>query len=197
MLLRLKEELARHSKLVIHDDSRIRSAVLIPLYYKQGTLHTLFTRRTSNVRDHKGQISFPGGAFERWDCNLFRTAVRECTEEIGLAGETIELLGELDDILTMGSNYIVSPFVASIPCPYKFALDAWEVEEVIEFPVDRLLDKSCRSQETSLVNGQSAVSYYYNCGGKIVWGATARILNQFLAIYAQVASEKSISEYKL
>ncbi|MFC1941066.1 NUDIX hydrolase [Chloroflexota bacterium] len=97
MLKKLKQAFSQRQKARLVDAHRVPSAVLVPIYYKQGEYHLLFTKRTEEVKDHKGQISFPGGAYEERDRTLVNTALRECTEEIGLATEAVEILGELDD----------------------------------------------------------------------------------------------------
>ncbi|MFC1943595.1 NUDIX hydrolase [Chloroflexota bacterium] len=183
---RLKQALARRQKSHIVDASRVSSAVLIPIYHKQGKYHILFTKRTETVRDHKGQISFPGGAYEEKDGKLLNTALRECTEEIGLAAEAVELLGELDDYLTIDSGYIISPFVGIIPWPYPLKVDPIEVEEIIEVPISALMDKSCLRQGTDTLGDQVITAYLYHYQGEVIWGATGRILNQFLDIWTQV-----------
>lgn len=183
---RLKKALSPRRKSCILDTSRVQSAVLIPIYDKDGEYHVLFTKRTERVRDHKGEICFPGGAYEEEDAALVNTALRECAEEIGLAPEGVELLGELDDIATVSTGYIVSPFVAAITWPCQLKLDRREVDEVIEVPISALLDKNCRREETGTVDGQVTTSYFYQYGKNVIWGATARILNQFLDIVKQV-----------
>jgi len=186
MQQRLKQALSQRQKTHIADESRTPSAVLIPIYYKQGDYYILFTKRTERVKVHKGQISFPGGAYEEKDGTLVNTALRECAEEIGLAAEEVELLGELDDMLTIGSGYIMSPFVGVIPWPYSLKLDPTEVEEIIEVPISALLDKDCLRQGTDTIDGQIVTTYFYHYRGRVIWGATARILNQFLDIFTQV-----------
>ncbi len=141
------------------------------------------------MKDHKGQISFPGGAYEKQDGMLVNTALRECTEEIGLAAEAVELLGELDDFLTVGSGYIISPFVGAIPWPYPLKVDPIEVKEIVEVPISALLDKDCVRQETEVIDGQLVTSYFYHYQERVIWGATARILNQFLDIWAEIAKD--------
>ncbi|MFC2072516.1 NUDIX hydrolase, partial [Chloroflexota bacterium] len=188
MKQRLKQALYQRQKSPVVDASRVLSAVLVPIYYKQGEYYILFTKRTEIVKDHKGQTSFPGGAYEEQDGTLANTALRECAEEIGLAAEAIELLGELDDFATT-SGYIISPFVAAIPWPYPLKVDPIEVEEIIEVPISVLLDKDCLRQETDTLDGQVITTYFYDYQEKVIWGATARILNQFLDIWAQVMAD--------
>ena len=111
----LRQALSRRQKQYIVDASRVPSAVLLPIYYKQGQYYILFTKRTEKVKDHRGQISFPGGANELEDLTLLDTALRECEEEIGLDAGAVEVLGELDEMLTLHTNYLVSPFVGVSP----------------------------------------------------------------------------------
>ena len=189
MKQRLKEALSRREKVHVNDSSRIPSAVLIPIYLKDGEYHILFTQRTEKVRDHKGQISFPGGVYEEQDGTMLNTALRESNEEIGLDTGTVELLGELDDIATMGTNYIISPFVAAIPWPFSLKLFPTEVKEIIEVPLPNLLDKDCLGQTNQYINGELVATDSYLYQGKVIWGATARILKQFLGIISQITED--------
>jgi 8-oxo-dGTP pyrophosphatase MutT (NUDIX family) len=186
---RLKQALARRQKHHIVDTSRISSAVLVPIFEKYGEWHILFTKRTERLRDHKGQISFPGGAYEEQDGSSINTALRECAEEIGLSAKAVEVLGELDDMYTLGTYYVISPFVAVISWPYPFKLDPIEVERIIEVPISALLNKDCLTEETDTLNGKPITTYFYHYRGDIIWGATARILNQFLDIWVGVAED--------
>jgi 8-oxo-dGTP pyrophosphatase MutT (NUDIX family) len=190
MIQRLKQALSRRQKHRIVDTDRVKSAVLVPIYYRDGEYYILFTKRTEKVRDHKGQISFPGGAYEEQDATLLDTALRECYEEIGLAAEAVEVLGELDDMPTQMTYYVISPFVAAIPWPYQFRVDPIEVKEIIEVPISTLLDKDCLRQETDPLNDGRITGSFYYCNNRIIWGATARILNQFLDIWTEVVGDK-------
>ena len=181
---RLRQALSCRQKQYIVEPGLVPSAVLLPLYYKEGQYYLLFIKRTEKVREHKGQISFPGGAYEEEDETLLNTALRESAEEIGLALGEVEILGELDDTATKTSDYVISPFVALIPWPYQFKADEDEVDEIIEVPISVLLDKDCRRQETEIIDGEVVTLYYYHYQGRVIWGATARILNQFLDIFS-------------
>jgi len=116
--------------------------------------------------------------------------LRECTEEIGLIADKVEVLGELDDIATTTSSYIISPFVVLIPCPYQFKIDREEVDEIIEVPISALMDRGCLRKETEIIDSEAVTSYFYHYQGKVIWGATAKILNQFLDIFARVMQDK-------
>ncbi len=190
MKQRLKEALSRRQKSHIVDDTRAPSAVLVPIFYKQGEYYILLTKRTEKVEYHKGQISFPGGAYEEQDGTLVNTALRECAEEIGVATEAVELLGELDDAFTITSGFIISPFVAAIPWPYPLRADPTETKEILEIPISALLDKDCLRPTTQVVLGREITTDAYCHQGNVIWGATARILKQFLEIIAPIMDDK-------
>jgi 8-oxo-dGTP pyrophosphatase MutT (NUDIX family) len=186
METRLKELLAARPKQNIANPARIPSAVLVPLYRDRGYYYLVFIKRTDTVKTHKGQISFPGGGMDRGDKTLRDTALREASEEIGLRPSDVNILGELDDEITTTSNYIVTPFVAAIPWPYKFTMEKAEVAEIISLPLASLMDKKCRKRAIETLDGGLVVdSYEYHCNGRRIWGATARILYKFLDILVQ------------
>jgi len=164
--------------------------VLLPLYWKQGEYHLLFTKRAESVKEHKGQISFPGGVYQAEDKTLLATALRECAEEIGLAPDEMEVLGELDDVATLTSNYIISPFVALISWPFSLKVNRREIEEIIEVPLQLLLEKDSVRYGTEIIDGEEVTSYFYCYQGSMIWGATAGILNQFLHIFAQAMRDR-------
>jgi len=182
---KLREAFARRQKKSITDEKRLSSAVLLPIYYKEGQCYILFTRRTEKVKEHKGQISFPGGARQDGE-NLLETALRESREEINLSPADVEVLGELDDTVTVVSNFIVTPFVGVIPWPNDLKADGWETDEMIEAPIAALLEESLREDKDEVIEGKPVTSYFYHYGGRVIWGATARILHQFLELYARV-----------
>jgi len=187
---RLKQALAQRQKSSIADATLMPSAVLVPITYKDGEYHILFTKRTDTVQYHKGQISFPGGAYEEEDGTLLNTALRECTEEIGLAADACDVIGELDEVFTVTSGYVISPFVALVQEPCSLKLDPIETAAVLEVPISVLLDKDCRRRTTQVMNDQVVTVDCYYHQGHIIWGATARILEQFLEILARVMADR-------
>jgi 8-oxo-dGTP pyrophosphatase MutT (NUDIX family) len=158
---------------------------LIPIYFEEGQFYILFTKRTELVHHHKGEISFPGGGYHADDCCLQQTALRESQEEIGLNPTDVEILGELDDMMTRGSPFIISPFVGAFPPGYQFTSSAFEIAEIIIIPISALLQKSCRTDGPELMpDGHLGTAYVFSYGQYRIIGATARILNQFLDIFA-------------
>jgi 8-oxo-dGTP pyrophosphatase MutT (NUDIX family) len=165
------EEILRHRKKEKITGKDLKaSAVLIPIFCDQGQYHILFTERSDAVVFHKGQVCFPGGRHEPSDSSLLQTAMREAEKEISLKATDIEILGELDDIVTFTSNYVISPFVAFIPHPYPLKADAREIKGIFSVPLAFLMDEANFQPD----------SYAYEYEGHIIWGATARILRQFV-----------------
>ena len=158
-----------------------RRLVLVPLFQKKGETRILLTKRTDKVEQHKGQISFPGGAFDYRDLDCLTTALRETEEEIGLEMDSVEILGELDDSVTI-TNFRICPYVGIIPYPYPFRLSTFEVERLIELPLDLLLDPE-RFQEGPFTWGdRTFINFFIEHEGDTIWGATARILKNFIEV---------------
>lgn len=189
MIDRLAQELGKRKIKRVVDTKRKLSAVLIPCYIKNGEYHLLFIQRTDRVKDHKSQISFPGGACEDIDSCMADTALREAEEEVGLVRKDVRIIGQLDDMATAGTNYVISPVVGVFSYPRDFKVDHFETEEIIEVPISALLKDDCCKDGTALVDGRTVDSYFYHYGDKVIWGATARILKQFLAIISELVSQ--------
>jgi 8-oxo-dGTP pyrophosphatase MutT (NUDIX family) len=176
---KIKEILACRDKACINDPALTRAAVLIPLFKKNEEYHVLLTRRTHKVSHHKGQISFPGGRQDKGE-DLLSTALREAKEEMGIAEKDVHLLGELDDICTVASDFCVSPFVGLIPYPYPFKVNRHEIEEIIEVPLSVFLDEDKFREEFRERNGEPLRVYFFQHEDHTIWGATARILKQLI-----------------
>jgi 8-oxo-dGTP pyrophosphatase MutT (NUDIX family) len=163
------------------DGETDRAAILIPVVERSETPALLFTKRADHLGEHPGQMSFPGGGRELRDTDLEATALRECHEEIGLRSEEVSLVGRLDDIQTI-TDYAVTPFVGRIPDrPYE--PDHTEVAEVVTLPLEGLLEPTNYEAETRSHPHVGEVTVpYFHTEGYTVWGATARILIQFLKL---------------
>lgn len=173
--------LATRSYCASDDHASVPAAVLLPLYLKNGECHLLFNKRTQSVEHHKGEISFPGGAKDPADEGLMDTAVRETWEEMGIRREDLRILGRLDDTLTH-TGFVVSSFVGAIPYPYPFKPSPNEIAEVLEVPVAHLMAPSNQREEVAWLDGTLARMYSYAYGRHLIYGATARILDQFLEL---------------
>ncbi len=181
-LIDIKQALSNREKHFEQSAGNIPAAVLLPLYETSNDLHLVLIKRTETVNYHKGQISFPGGRHQPEDGSMLDTALRESWEEIGLDPRDTDILGELDDIATYTTNFLISPYVAAIPYPYRFQPSPHEVEEVIEVPLPVLLDKANYSVEEVYLGNQWIDQHFYRYGDRVIYGATARILKQFLEI---------------
>jgi 8-oxo-dGTP pyrophosphatase MutT (NUDIX family) len=183
---KLRQALASRQRVKISGRGLTEAAVLIPIFCKEGEYHILFTQRTDQVPHHKGQISFPGGARSETDATLQDTALRESWEEIGLKAKDAEVVGELDDTPTATSNYNISPFAAFIPYPYKFVLSPYEISDIFSIPVSELLQKTHRKKERYIFGSQVFIGYSYAHEGRVIWGATAKIVQQLLEIWQPI-----------
>jgi 8-oxo-dGTP pyrophosphatase MutT (NUDIX family) len=166
----------------------VRAGVLIPLLWRGHGLEMLLTRRTDTVLTHKGQISFPGGQREDGDAETIETALRESYEEIGLEPSRVTVLGQLDDVFTAVSSFVITPVVGLVEGDIDDLRPAPdEVRSLLVVPVDRLLDSRVHTTETRSVGDQQYRIHYYTVGDDIIWGATGRIVYQFLKAWEEAA----------
>ncbi|RQR58636.1 CoA pyrophosphatase [Burkholderia sp. Bp9125] len=174
----------------LQDGIDLRSAaVLVPLVARDTGLTVLLTQRTDHLNDHAGQISFPGGRREPFDRDATATALREANEEIGLAGERVEILGALPDFLT-GTGFCVSPVVGLVHPPFTVQADTFEVAEIFEVPLAFLMNPA--NHEVRVFRWDGGERRFFAMpyprgdahGHYFIWGATAgmlRNLYRFLA----------------
>ncbi len=155
------------------------SGVLLLLYPKNNLPHFVLIKRSSQLRTHKGQISFPGGKKDPTDSSLYHTAVRETYEEIGVSENEIELVGALTPLFIPISNFMVYPYVAYAKKELLFDLNFMEVEAIFEIPIRKLLDESIITKESWEKKGKSYIRPFFDIEGQKVWGATAMIISEF------------------
>lgn len=168
-----------------------KSAVAVLLYHSNNTYKSLLIKRSSYNGNHSGEISFPGGKFDKKDKNLESTAIRECHEEIGLPPIYLQKIGKLTDVYIPVSNFLIEPFLFIVNSPEKITLkpDEREVSEIIEVDIHEILDPSNMHKTTlKLKNNQvlNDVPCFKVKNNIIVWGATALILNEFKLILKEV-----------
>lgn len=158
-----------------------KAGVLILLHVKDGCLSLVLTRRTERVLHHRGQISLPGGEQHPGE-SVEATALRETAEELGPDLGAVRVLGRLTPLYIPPSNYCIYPTVAFVPGTLAFRLQPEEVDELIEVPVDRLADPAAVRREVWHYGGRDVEVPFYEFEGHKIWGATAMVLAEFLAL---------------
>lgn len=151
------------------------AAVLFPIVLRDGGETVLLTQRTAHLRDHAGQISFPGGRVEVEDLSPIHTALRETQEEIGLASQHIEVIGFLPEYRT-GTGFRVTPVVALVHPPFELSPDQFEVAEVFEVPLAFLLDPINHKEHSLHYRGALRHFFAMPYGDYFIWGATAGMI---------------------
>lgn len=151
------------------------AAVLFPIVLRDGGHTVLLTQRTAHLRDHPGQISFPGGRVEEEDISPVHTALRETSEEIGLTEGHIEIIGFLPEYRT-GTGFRVTPVVGLVTPPFAVSPDPFEVAEVFEVPLAFLLDPANHQQHALHYRGALRQYYAMPYGEYFIWGATAGMI---------------------
>lgn len=151
------------------------AAVLFPIVLRDNGQTVLLTQRTAHLKDHAGQISFPGGRVEAADTSPIHTALRETEEEIGLARERVEVLGFLPEYRT-GTGFRVTPVVALVTPPFELALDPFEVAEAFEVPLAFLLDPANHKRHSLHYRGAMRHFFAMPYGDYFIWGATAGMI---------------------
>ena len=172
---------------------QIQAAVLVPLFLTAGEKepHVVLTRRRADLRRHAGEISFPGGRRDPDDTRLADTALREAEEEIGLPRSEVRLLGSLPTVSTFATNYVIHPFVGTIPAGVAWRLSALEVDAVIELSLGAL--RAGRTRTRMERRGISFETDAYVVDEHLIWGATARIIEELLQRLEVPAGEGSLS----
>jgi 8-oxo-dGTP pyrophosphatase MutT (NUDIX family) len=155
------------------------AAVLVPFVRRVDDLSVLFTRRAGHLRHHAGQISFPGGGIDAADADAIAAALRETEEETGIGSGDIEPFGYLDAFDTV-SGYRVMPVAAFVRGEYSLRLDAGEVDEVFEVPLDFLLEGGNLHREEILWQGRARTIHAFQWEGRRIWGATAAMLKNLI-----------------
>jgi 8-oxo-dGTP pyrophosphatase MutT (NUDIX family) len=181
---RLDVALALHPRRTLDRSDLVAAAVLLPITDHREP-HLLFTKKTASVPHHQGQFSFPGGVVEQADASRVETALREAWEEIRLPASAVEVLGLLDDTETRATPFIITPVVGIVTDHVDFVPDGREIERVLEVPLRVLRDPAIFHTETWERNGEPHLVYFYRVSEEdVIWGATARILRQFLGLLA-------------
>ncbi|HKZ61514.1 MAG TPA: CoA pyrophosphatase [Nitrososphaera sp.] len=175
ILLLLSPALSERPSLPADVASATPAAVLVIIHYHDSRPHVFLTKRSSELKSHRGEISFPGGRYVESDGTLLATALRETEEEIGIAFTPDQVAGSLRAVCTMTSNHFIVPFVTVQDMLPRHRIAASEVESVIDAPLIETLT-SIEPDTEHYKLAKDAYKFTYN--NNVIWGATARILKQ-------------------
>jgi 8-oxo-dGTP pyrophosphatase MutT (NUDIX family) len=165
----------------------VPAAVLVPIVDAPGGPLLLLTRRAGDLRTHSGEISFPGGRVDLHETGR-NAALREAHEELGINPATVEILDHLPRISTVVTGYTIAPWVGVVPRS-ELRPNPGEIAEVIEVPLEQLLQPGVRRDQRFIRKGRMATSPAYDIGPHIVWGATARILANLLDLLTDLPGD--------
>lgn len=180
MLKKIRQGLADHQPL-INSHLQKRASVLIPLLECDGELFVMLTQRSEKLRSHAGQVSFPGGKQDLQDANSLETALRETQEEIGLAPEKVEIIGTLDQILSL-HYYLVTPFVGIIPENFIPIPNEDEIEAVFKVPLSFFMQNDQHWTEEFKTPIATILAHHFEFKGFDIWGLTSKLILRLLEI---------------
>jgi len=167
------------------DPAQLRpAAVLVPVVDRAPSPTVLLTQRAAHLKEHSGQVSFPGGRVHAEDASPEATALREAREEIGLDPERVELLGRMPEYYTR-TGFRITPVLAIVTPPFELLPDANEVEEIFEVPLAFLLDPANHQRQSRVWQGETRWFFAMPYERHYIWGATAGMLVNLSLILAQ------------
>jgi len=183
---RVERVLGTYEPRQLSSANRTRAAVLVPLQHVGDDVHLVYTRRAQSLPHHRGQVAFPGGTRAPQDDTLEGTALREADEEVGLRPADVRLLGRLDDLETVSSRFLITPFVGVVPYPYAWEPCPAEVDAIFTVPLSRLLDPQTERRELWDFGGRVLSIDHFPVDGQVIWGATHRITRNLLAVLEEI-----------
>ncbi len=161
----------------------IQSSVLMLLFPFNAKIHTCLIRRPSSMRNHGGQIAFPGGRKELPDKDLIDTALRESFEEVGTDRNQLEVIGALTPLYVNVSNFTINPFIGWSEIVPEFKIDSREVDEIFIVPIEKFVHHTANQlREVTTINGTFVVPGFY-IDQLFIWGATAMIISEFNEVF--------------
>jgi 8-oxo-dGTP pyrophosphatase MutT (NUDIX family) len=183
----IRDALAARTRTVLDRPDNVPAAVLVPILSIEDEPHLLFTRRSASLPHHQGQVSFPGGRRHGDDVDLRATALREAQEEIGLDPDHVRVLGALDDIETVATRFVITPYVGLVPYPYAWRPCVHEVDAIFTVPLRVLQAPETLRRETWDFGGRQVPIDLYPVDGHVIWGATQRITQDLLDVLATLS----------
>ena len=177
---KIRKALADHNPLK-NSFIRKRASVLIPLLESEGEIFVMLTRRSNKMRSHPGQVSFPGGKQDSCDEGSMHTALRETYEEIGLPMEKVDVVGMLDQILSL-HYYLVTPYIGLIPSDFVPLPNADEIESVFKVPLSFFMKSENHWSEEKKIRAFPVLVHHFEYQGYDIWGLTAKLIFRLLEV---------------
>jgi len=159
----------------------VPAGVLVTLFEEEGETRVVLTRRTTTLPSHRGEVSFPGGKAHVGE-DLRRAALREAEEEIGLSPDAVEIVAELDHLATVASRFVLAPFAGLLTARPALTPNPSEVDRAFDVTLAELLQDGVFREERWQIFDEERPVFFFELVGDTVWGATARILCQLLAL---------------
>ena len=177
---KIRQALAGHNPLKNYR-VRKRASVLIPLLESEGEIYLMLTRRSKEMRSHPGQVSFPGGKQDSDDEGSMQTALRETHEEIGLRAEKVDVIGRLDQILSL-HYFLVTPYVGIIPSDFEPVPNFDEIESVFKVPLTFFMKSENHWSEEKKTFASSFLVHHFEFKEYDIWGLTAKLIFRLLEV---------------
>jgi 8-oxo-dGTP pyrophosphatase MutT (NUDIX family) len=179
---RLRRYLDKRPPVILGAESSVACAVLVPVVALGGEYGVVYTLRSEHLPNHKGQVAFPGGKHSTArDRDLLQTALREAHEEVGIVPADVDVLGRLDDVYTMATGFVITPYVGFLPSDYAYRANPGEVADVFTVSVRDLADVGHHTTEMREWQGALYPIEVITAGPHKIWGATHRITMDLLA----------------
>jgi 8-oxo-dGTP pyrophosphatase MutT (NUDIX family) len=176
----IRQRLSDSSPRILANNCEAEAAVLISVFQREGEPCLLLTERTQEVATHKGQISFPGGRRDEQDSSLRATALRETEEEVGIAADWVEIMGQFDEYRSK-TNLRVRPFVGFLKEGFTVSPNPREVARILEVPL-QFFSQTTPREEVRQRHGRQVTLYFYEYESDVIWGLTAAIIRDLMRL---------------
>ncbi len=170
-----------HLRFTPPEDAK-ESAVIVPFLLLNGNWHIIFEKKVKDNSKHAGQMAFPGGSKDKKDRSFLDTAIRETCEEIGICGDDLIILGEIKPTITLKTNFVIYPFAAIVKKPPPYRINRDEVEKLVFVPIDYLIKQHPFPRKKFVFEGKERTTMVIPFEGEVIWGASARILDNFIPL---------------
>lgn len=184
----LQDALARRRPTEVGAGKGRPAGVLMPLWDNGDSVQVIFTKRSSSLPQHAGQVSFPGGMLESGDPDLAHAALRETHEEIGVPADKVKVLSRLDQLKTI-TGFVITPYLGLVASDVSFKVNPQEVERLLLVPLAKVLDRQRYRELEVDWDGMKLCQMGLPHDGDVIWGATFRMLQNFLDSLDQCTAE--------